>query len=51
MISITDSQSIYYPEHVGFSIGEHDSPKIAVLEIHYNNYELKAGNFCSAKTF
>jgi len=36
-------QSFYYPEHVGLSIGEHDSPKIAVLEIHYDNYESKAG--------
>jgi len=35
--------SFYYPEHVGLSIGEHDSPKIAVLEIHYDNYENKAG--------
>ena len=46
-----DSQSFYYPEHVGLSIGEHDSPKIAILETHYNNYELKAGNFCMTKTF
>ena len=30
---------------MGLSIGEHDSPKIAVLEIHYDNYESKAGNF------
>ena len=45
IISLLDSQSFYYPEHVGFSIGEHDSPKIAVLEIHYDNYENKAGNF------
>ncbi|XP_078364957.1 DBH-like monooxygenase protein 1 [Oculina patagonica] len=36
-------QSFYFPEHVGFSIGEHDSPKIAILEIHYDNYEQKAG--------
>jgi len=36
-------QSFSFPEHVGFSIGEHDSPKIAVLEIHYDNYERKAG--------
>jgi len=42
---LPDSQSFYYPEHVGLSIGEHDSPKIAVLEIHYDNYESKAGNF------
>ena len=43
---LLDSQSFYYPEQVGFSIGEHDSPKIVVLEVHYDNYELKAGNFC-----
>ncbi|KAL9974729.1 hypothetical protein ACROYT_G011808 [Oculina patagonica] len=36
-------QSFYFPEHVGFSIGEQDSPKIAILEIHYDNYEQKAG--------
>ncbi|KAL9974730.1 hypothetical protein ACROYT_G011809 [Oculina patagonica] len=33
----------YYPEYVGFSIGENDSPKIAVLEIHYNNVKRKPG--------
>ena len=44
-----DSQSFYYPEQVGFSIGEHDSPKIVVLEIHYDNYERKAGNFFMRK--
>ena len=43
---LLDSQSFYYPEQVGFSIGEHDSPKIVVLEVHYDNYELKSGNFC-----
>ena len=48
-IHFLDSQSFYYPEQVGFSIGEHDSPKIVVLEVHYDNYELKAGNFCMWK--
>ncbi|KAL9974725.1 hypothetical protein ACROYT_G011804 [Oculina patagonica] len=35
--------SFYFPEHVGLSIGEHDSPKIAILEIHYDNIEQKPG--------
>lgn len=41
---LSDPQPFYYPEHVGFSIGENDSPKIAVLEIHYNNVKRKPGN-------
>ncbi|KAJ7382900.1 DBH-like monooxygenase protein 1 [Desmophyllum pertusum] len=36
-------QSFYYPEHVGFAIGTRESPKIAVMEIHYDNYEHKQG--------
>lgn len=30
-------KSFNYPEHVGFSIGTNDSPKIAVMEMHYDN--------------
>ena len=30
-------QAFYYPEHVGFPIGKTDSPKIIILEIHYDN--------------
>ncbi|KAJ7374552.1 DBH-like monooxygenase protein 1 [Desmophyllum pertusum] len=36
-------QSFYYPEHVGFAIGTHDSPKILLLGVHYDNYEQKPG--------
>ncbi|KAL9974731.1 hypothetical protein ACROYT_G011810 [Oculina patagonica] len=36
-------QPFYYPEDAGFSIGEHNSPKFAVLEVHYNNVKLKPG--------
>ena len=30
-------QAFYYPEHVGFPIGKADSPKVVILEIHYDN--------------
>ncbi|XP_073254240.1 DBH-like monooxygenase protein 1 homolog [Porites lutea] len=30
-------QAFNYPEHVGFAIGKADSPKVVVLEIHYDN--------------
>ena len=33
-----------YPEHVGFAIGKADSPKVVVLEIHYDNPQNLEGN-------
>ena len=33
-----------YPEHVGFAIGKADSPKVVVLEIHYDNPRNLEGN-------
>ena len=30
-------QEFFYPEHVGFPIGKADSPKVVILEIHYDN--------------
>ncbi|XP_044179878.1 DBH-like monooxygenase protein 1 isoform X2 [Acropora millepora] len=32
-----------YPEHVGFPIGTPDSPKVVILEIHYDNPMSKQG--------
>lgn len=30
-------KDFYYPEHAGFPIGKPDSPKVVILEIHYDN--------------
>ncbi|CAH3115490.1 unnamed protein product [Porites lobata] len=30
-------KGFYYPEHVGFAIGKENSPKVVVLEVHYDN--------------
>jgi len=30
-------KEFFYPEHVGFPIGKADSPKVVILEIHYDN--------------
>ena len=37
-------QAFYYPENAGFPIGKPDSPKVVILEIHYDNPEHKEGN-------
>ncbi|XP_020615038.1 DBH-like monooxygenase protein 1 [Orbicella faveolata] len=36
-------KEFYYPENVGFPLGRADSPKIVILEIHYDNPEEKEG--------
>ncbi|XP_068719204.1 DBH-like monooxygenase protein 1 [Montipora capricornis] len=36
-------KAFYYPEHAGFPIGTADSPKVVILEIHYDNPEKKEG--------
>ncbi|CAH3032072.1 unnamed protein product [Pocillopora meandrina] len=36
-------ETFYFPEHVGFSIGTNDSPKIVVMEMHYDNPLQKTG--------
>ncbi|KAL9960045.1 hypothetical protein ACROYT_G033442 [Oculina patagonica] len=36
-------KDFYYPEHAGFPIGKADSPKVVILEIHYDNPENKEG--------
>ncbi|CAH3168091.1 unnamed protein product [Porites evermanni] len=34
---------VFYPEHAGFVIGDSDSPKYFVLEMHYDNHRLVQG--------
>jgi len=34
-------KEFYYPEEAGFPIGKEDSPKVLILEIHYDNPENK----------
>ena len=36
-------KEFYYPENAGFPIGKADSPKVLILEIHYDNPENKQG--------
>lgn len=36
-------KEFYYPENAGFPIGKADSPKVVMLEIHYDNPEKKEG--------
>ncbi|KAL9960044.1 hypothetical protein ACROYT_G033439 [Oculina patagonica] len=36
-------KDFYYPENAGFPIGKADSPKVVILEIHYDNPENKKG--------
>nr|XP_002129219.1 DBH-like monooxygenase protein 1 homolog [Ciona intestinalis] len=35
--------TFYYPQHVGFPLGEADSPKYVVMETHYDNPTLAQG--------
>ncbi|XP_076820953.1 DBH-like monooxygenase protein 1 homolog [Clavelina lepadiformis] len=35
--------TFYYPNHVGFPLGEADSPKYVVMETHYDNPNLQSG--------
>lgn len=38
-------KDFYYPENAGFPIGKADSPKVVILEIHYDNPENKEGTY------
>ena len=41
---VSFKKAFNYPEHVGFAIGQADSPKVVVLEIHYDNPRNLEGN-------
>ena len=36
-------KEFYYPANAGFPLGRADSPKVVILEIHYDNPEQKEG--------
>jgi len=38
-------QTIYYPTHAGFPLGEAESPKYIVVETHYDNPLENSGLF------
>ncbi len=44
-------KDFYYPEHAGFPIGKADSPKVVILEIHYDNPENKKGTLLKLMNF
>ena len=41
---VSFKKAFNYPERVGFAIGKADSPKVVVLEIHYDNPRNLEGN-------
>jgi len=38
-------QTMYYPRHIGFPLGEDDSAKFVVVETHYDNQINTSGMF------